>query len=179
MPQHLLQHTAGCVDTELLVGQAIIPVRRNLSVRPHVRIMRCGSITLKRAVPIHDTDVSYAHEVEQCIPQIAYFETLVTNGKRTSENTQQAKFAGHLQSLVRRIGSALVSGWCQIGSCTPAVFEKSLQKRVCRSGTPYEQDLDHTPSLGPRQLYSLDTVFGQQGADAQLHRLGVLELTRP
>src|SRR3712207_7637104 len=26
-------------------------------------------------------------EVEQCIPQIAYFDTLVTNGKRTSENT--------------------------------------------------------------------------------------------
>src|ERR671916_1253025 len=51
-----------------------------------------GSSTTPTALPIHDTDVSYAHEVEECIPQIAYFETLVTNGKRTSENPQKRKF---------------------------------------------------------------------------------------
>jgi hypothetical protein len=34
-------------------------------------------------------------EVEECIPQTAYFETLVTNGKRTSENPQKANFALH------------------------------------------------------------------------------------
>src|SRR5215217_5943264 len=38
-----------------------------------------GSSTTPTALPIHDTDVSYAHEVEQCIPQIAYFGTSVTN----------------------------------------------------------------------------------------------------
>ena len=53
-----------------------------------------GSSTTPTALPISDTDVSYAPEVEQCIPQIAYFETLVTNGKRTSENPQNANFAG-------------------------------------------------------------------------------------
>jgi hypothetical protein len=32
------------------------------------------------------------------------------------------------QSEFRCLGSALVSGWCQIGSSAPAVFEKPLQK---------------------------------------------------
>src|SRR5918995_5019500 len=32
-----------------------------------------GSSTTPIALPIHDTDVSYAHEVEECIPQTAYF----------------------------------------------------------------------------------------------------------
>jgi hypothetical protein len=49
--------------------------------------------------------------------------------------------------------------------------------RICRSGTPYEQDLEHTLSLCPLQLYSLDTVFGQQGAEAQDGRSTILGCT--
>ena len=32
-----------------------------------------------------------------------------------------------------------MSGWCQIGSCAPAVLEKPLQKRGLQIRTPYEQ----------------------------------------
>jgi hypothetical protein len=51
--------------------------------------------------------------------------------------------------------------------------------RVCRSGTPYEQDPEHRTSSGPRQLYSLDTVFAQQGAEAQDRRSTILRRTSP
>ena len=64
------------------------------------------------------------------------------------------------QSVVQCLGSALVSGWYQTASSATAKFGKTLQIRICGSGTPYEQDPEHGPSSGPRQLYSLDTVFG-------------------
>ena len=35
------------------------------------------------------------------------------------------------------------------------------------------------PSLGPLQLYSFDTVFGQQGAEAQDRRSTILGRTSP
>src|SRR5215211_90927 len=49
--------------------------------------------------------------------------------ERTSENPIQAKFAERLQSVVRCLGSALVSGWCQIASSATAMFEKYLQNQ--------------------------------------------------
>jgi hypothetical protein len=51
--------------------------------------------------------------------------------------------------------------------------------RICRSGTPYEHDPKHEPSLSPRQLYSLDTVFAQQGAEAQDRRSTILRRMSP
>jgi hypothetical protein len=72
----------------------------------------------------------------------------MASGPRTSENPPNRK------------SDAQGVRWCQIASPDTAKFEKPCKSSICRSGTPYEQDLEHMPSLGPRQLYSLDTVFG-------------------
>ena len=73
--------------------------------------------------------------------------------------------------------------WCQVGVKSVharLLYSKNPCKReICRSGTPYEQDLDLTPSSGPRQLYSLDTVFGQQDAEAQGTSSSILGCTSP
>jgi transposase len=57
---------------------------------------------------------------------------------------------------------------CQVGVKSlrplPLSSKNTCKIRICRSGTPYEQDPEHRLTLGPRKLYSLSTIFGQQGA---------------
>jgi hypothetical protein len=40
-----------------------------------------------------------------------------------------ANFGERIQSVVQCLGSALVSGWCQIGASATAKFEKYLQNQ--------------------------------------------------
>ena len=77
------------------------------------------------------------------------------------------------------VGVRLVSNRFNCACCTRKTPAKSGKIRVCRSGTPYEQDPKHEPSLSPRQLYSLDTVFAQQGAEAQDRSSTILRRTSP
>jgi len=58
-------------------------------------------------------------------------------------------------------------------------IQNTCKTTVNWSDTPYEQDLEHMPSLYPLRLYSLDTVFGQQGAEAQLGSSSILGRTSP
>jgi hypothetical protein len=59
--------------------------------------------------------------------------------------------------------------WCQVGVKRSRFHvidvQNTCKTAVSRSGTPYEQDPEHRLSLDPRQLYSLDTVFGKQGVE--------------
>ena len=71
--------------------------------------------------------------------------------------------------------------WCQVGVKLLRLqllsSKNTCKIRVYKSATPYEQDLEHTLSLCSLQLYSLDTVFGQQGAEAQDGRSTILGCT--
>ena len=76
-------------------------------------------------------------------------------------------FRGCIQWIVLRSGNALVSGWFQTIPRSRSRHKYLHKTASSRYGTPYEQDQEHRPSVSSHQLYSLDTVFGQQGAEAQ------------
>src|SRR5215213_4370431 len=74
------------------------------------------------------------------------------------------------QVLKKRVGVRLGSGWCQTIPLSLISDTFICKTASSRYGTTYEQVQEHRPSLSSHQLYSLGTVFGQQGAEPKRGR---------